>query len=175
MGAAESAAVNHTMGARLARLAPALVSLGVFFFALAVLRAELRHVTWVELMRDVVSIPAGALMTAVALTALNYAVLTAYDLLAFVYIGKPIARARVALASFLAYAVANNIGFSVLSGASIRYRFYTRWGVTAEELSRIVFFYATTFWLGLLLIGGISLATSPLPSDLQVPAMPMVA
>jgi uncharacterized membrane protein YbhN (UPF0104 family) len=43
-----------------------------------------------------------------------------------VYIRKPIARARVALASFVAYAVANNVGFSVLSGASVRYRFYTR-------------------------------------------------
>jgi len=112
---------------------------------------------------------------AVALTALNYAVLTAYDLLAFVYIRKPIARGRVALASFVAYAVANNVGFSVLSGASVRYRFYTRWGVTAEELSRIVFFYATTFWLGLLFIGGVSLATSRLPVDLQLPARPLVA
>ena len=27
----------------------------------------------------------------------------------------------------------------MLSGASVRYRFYSRWGVTAEELSRIVF------------------------------------
>ena len=38
----------------------------------------------------------------------------------------------------------------MLSGASVRYRFYTRWGVTAEELSRIVFSYSVTFWLGLL-------------------------
>jgi phosphatidylglycerol lysyltransferase len=152
-----------------------MVSLAVFFAALAVLRSELRHVTWVELMRDTAAMPAHRLAVAVALTALNYAVLTAYDLLAFVYIGKPIARARVALASFVAYAVANNVGFSVLSGASVRYRFYTRWGVTAEELSRIVFFYATTFWLGLLFVGGVSLATSQLPADLHVPAKPAVA
>jgi phosphatidylglycerol lysyltransferase len=151
------------------------ISLVVFFAALAVLRAELRHVTWVELMRDVFATPPRRLGLAVALTALNYAVLTAYDLLAFVYIRKPIARARVVLASFVAYAVANNVGFSVLSGASVRYRFYTRWGITAEELSRIVFFYATTFWLGLLLIGGVSLATSRLPADLQIPATPVVA
>jgi phosphatidylglycerol lysyltransferase len=32
----------------------------------------------------------------------------------------------------------------------------------------------TTFWLGLLLIGGISLATSTLPSDLQLPAKELV-
>ena len=114
------------------------------------------------------------LAAALALTVLNYAVLTTYDLLAFVYIRKPLARARVALASFIANAVANNVGFAMLSGASVRYRFYTRWGVTAEELSRIVFFYATTFWLGLLLIGGISLATSPLPADLQIPARTFV-
>jgi phosphatidylglycerol lysyltransferase len=152
-----------------------MVSLAVFFAALGVLRGELRHVTWVELMRDIVATPPNRLAVAVALTALNYAVLTAYDLLAFVYIRKPIARARVALASFVAYAVANNVGFSVVSGASVRYRFYTRWGVTAEELSRIVFFYATTFWLGLLFIGGVSLATSRLPADLQIPARPVVA
>jgi phosphatidylglycerol lysyltransferase len=175
MGAAQSATVSRALGARLRRLVPALVSLAVFFAALAVLRSELRHVTWVELMRDTVAMPPNRLAVAVALTALNYAVLTAYDFLAFVYIRKAIARARVALASFVAYAVANNVGFSILSGASVRYRFYTRWGVTAEELSRIVFFYATTFWLGLLFIGGVSLATSRLPTDLQIPARPAVA
>ena len=61
----------------------------------------------------------------------------------------------------LAYAVANNVGFAMLSGASVRYRFYTRWGVTAEELSRIVFSYSVTFWLGLLVLGGISLGRQP--------------
>src|SRR4029079_18682698 len=70
---------------------------------------------------------------------------------------------RVALASFLAYAIANNVGFAMLSGASVRYRFYTRWGVTAEEMSRIVFFYVATFWLGLLLLGGLSLAVIGVP------------
>jgi phosphatidylglycerol lysyltransferase len=170
----QSAAVN-TLGARIRRIAPAVVSLAVFFVALEVLRGELRHVTWVELMRDVVATPLHRLAIAVALTALNYAVLTGYDLLAFVYLRKPMARARVALASFVAYAIANNVGFSVVSGASVRYRFYTRWGVTAEELSRIVFFYSITFWLGLLFVGGVSLATSALPADLQVPMRPAVA
>ena len=56
------------------------------------------------------------------------------------------------MVSFLAYAISNNVGFAMLSGASVRYRFYTRWGVTAEELSRIVFSYSVTFWLGLLAI-----------------------
>jgi phosphatidylglycerol lysyltransferase len=163
------------LGARLRRIAPAVVSLVIFFVALEVLRGELRHVTWFELMRDVVATPPRRLAVAIVLTALNYAVLTGYDLLAFVYIRKQLARARIALASFVAYAVANNVGFSMLSGASVRYRFYTRWGVTAEELSRIVFFYATTFWVGLLFVGGVSLATSRLPDDLQIPGKAVVA
>ena len=58
--------------------------------------------------------------------------------------------------------MANNVGFAMLSGASVRYRFYSRWGVTAEELSRIVFSYSVTFWLGLLALGGLSLALEPL-------------
>jgi len=169
MGATQPAAVSAAV-ARLRRVAPAVISLALFFVALEVLRGELRHVTWLELARDIVATSPLRLAAALALTVLNYAVLTTYDLLAFAYIRKSLARARVALASFVAYAVANNVGFSMLSGASVRYRFYTRWGVTAEELSRIVFFYATTFWLGLLLIGGISLATSPLPADLRIPA-----
>ena len=160
--------------ARLRWFAPAAISLALFLASLIVLRNELRHVTWVELARDVAATPRLRLAAALGLTALNYAVLTAYDLLAFVYIRKPLARTRVALASFVAYAVANNVGFSMLSGASVRYRFYTRWGVTTEELSRIVFFYATTFWVGLLFVGGLSLATSQLPDDLQIPGGQLV-
>jgi hypothetical protein len=57
--------------------------------------------------------------------------------------------------------VANNVGFALISGASIRYRFYTRWGLGAEELSRIIFSYSITFWLGLLALGGLSLALTP--------------
>ena len=57
----------------------------------------------------------------------------------------------------------------MLSGASVRYRFYTRWGVTAEELSRIVFSYSVTFWLGLFLLGGLSLVASPLPHARELP------
>ena len=174
MGATVPVTLNETATARLRRAAPAVISLVLFFAALAVLRAELRQVTWAALTRDLSSMPPLRLAAAFALTVLNYTVLIGYDLLAFVYIGKHVARARVALASFVAYAVANNVGFAMLSGASVRYRFYTRWGVTGEELSRIVFFYVTTFWLGLLLIGGISLATSPLPDDLQLPGRPLV-
>src|SRR6185436_6535129 len=64
----------------------------------------------------------------------------------------------------------NNIGFAMISGSSIRYRFYTRWGITAGELSRIIVSNATTFWIGLLFVGGLSLALSPPPDELGLAA-----
>jgi phosphatidylglycerol lysyltransferase len=145
---------------------PAVIALALFVAALEVLRSELRSVTWHELISDLSSIPSWRLALAVLLTAVNYAVLTGYDFLAFAYLGRRLPPMRVAAASFIAYAIANNVGFAMLSGASVRYRFYTRWGISADELSRIVFSYVVTFWLGLLLIGGLSLALSPLPREL---------
>lgn len=155
---------------RLKRALPALAGGALFAVALFVLQRELRSLTWHELTEDVLATPLPRLALALLVTALNYAVLTGYDFLAFAYIGKRLSRDRIAVASFLAYAIANNVGFAMLSGTSVRYRFYTRWGVTAPELSRIVFSCSTTFWLGLLFLGGASLATSRrLPGALAIP------
>jgi len=106
-------------------------------------------------------------MAAALLTALNYAVLTGYDLIAFLYIGKQLPRWRVAAASFIAYSISNSVGFSVVSGTSVRYRYYSRWGITLEDLSRIVFSNTVTFWLGLTALGGLSLALGPAPDGLS--------
>ncbi|MEO8260519.1 MAG: bifunctional lysylphosphatidylglycerol flippase/synthetase MprF [Acidobacteriota bacterium] len=157
------------MSDRLKRALPALIGLALFAAAVLVLRRELHAVTWHELSGDVARTPAAGLALALLLTALNYAILTGYDFLAFAYAGKRLSWERIALASFLAYAVANNVGFAMLSGTSVRYRFYARWGVTPSELSRIFVAYATTFWLGLLLLGGASLATSRLSTALGIP------
>jgi phosphatidylglycerol lysyltransferase len=154
---------------RLRRALPVAIGLALFFAALELLRVELRTFSWHELTADVLRTPGSRLAAAIALTILNYATLTGYDLLAFSYIGKPLPRLQVALASFVAYAISNNLGFAMLSGASVRYRFYTRWGVNAAELSRIVFSYSVTFWLGLFALGGASLAASPLASARDLP------
>jgi len=152
------------MRERWRRALPALIGLALFVSALEVLRRELAAVTWPALSADIGRLPRGQLFAALVLTVLNYAVLTGYDLIAFAYVGRRLNRWKVAGVSFLAYAVANNVGFAVLSGASVRFRFYTRWGVSADELSRIVFSYSVTFWLGLLCLGGLSLATHRWPA-----------
>jgi phosphatidylglycerol lysyltransferase len=158
------------MRERLYRVVPAVLGLAVFVAALEVLRRELHAVSWPALVADVFATPSSSLAAALLLTLLNYAVLTLYDFIALAYIGKQLPQRKIAITSFLAYAVANNVGFAMLSGASVRYRFYSRWGITAGDLSRIVFSYSVTFWLGLFALGGMTLIMSPLPSAHALPA-----
>jgi phosphatidylglycerol lysyltransferase len=139
----------------------ALASAALFLAALWVLRRELRAVRYHELTAALFALPAARVLLAGLLTAMNYGVLTLYDQLGFAYVGRRIERGRVALAAFVAYAIAHSVGFGLLSGTSVRYRFYSRWGLTASELSRLVIFNSATFWLGLLLLGGAGLAFAP--------------
>jgi phosphatidylglycerol lysyltransferase len=155
---------------RLRHALPALISLLVFVIALAVLRVELRTMRWHDLQAAAFATPRPRLLLALGLTALNYAVLTGYDLLAFAAIGRELSRRRIAVAAFVAYAISHTVGFAALSGASVRYRFYSRWGVTTEEMAQIVVSYSVTFWIGLLALGGVSLALAPLPDASFLPA-----
>ena len=92
------------MSERLRQALPVVAGFVLFLVALEVLRVELRGVRWHDLVADVIRTPPSRLGFAVVLTALNYAALTGYDLLAFAYIGKILPRAPIALASFVAVA-----------------------------------------------------------------------
>ena len=102
---------------------------------------------------------------AAVLVAVNYFVLTFHDQLAVRYIGRTLSWWRVSATSFLGFAVSNSVGFGVFSGATVRFRFYSRWKVTAGEISRIVAFYSSSTVLGLAVISGCSLTFDP-PSAL---------
>lgn len=136
----------------------------LFSGALLVLHRELATLHYHQLTRDLFAVPGRQLALAVVLTVANYVVLTGYDLAAVTWAGLALPRRRVAAVSLLSYAIANSVGLGMLSGASVRYRFYTRWGVAAPDLSRVVLFYTTTFALGLLTLGGLSLALDPPPA-----------
>ncbi len=145
------------------RLAP-IIGVVLFCTSVVILARELQQIGFAQLTTALESIPAGALLAALSLTALNYAVLTLQDQLAVTYAKVDIPRGQVTLASFIAYAVSNSVGFAMLSGASARYRFYSRWGVGGADLSRIVLFYSIGFWIGLGLVAGGSLAVAPPPA-----------
>jgi phosphatidylglycerol lysyltransferase len=129
--------------------------------ALLFLRNELRSLSFLQIADAVRNLPGTAVAIALLLTALNYTVLTGYDQLAFVYLGRRFPWWQISVASFVGYAISNSLGFALLSGTTARYRFYARWGLTTAELSRIVVFYSGTFWLGLMVLGGWGLVAYP--------------
>ena len=100
------------------------------------------------------AIPRTALVISFAWTVLSYGVLTFYDRLGTIYAGHKVRYRRVAFASFCAYALSHNLGFAAVSGAAVRYRLYSHWGLTPVQIAKVVGFCSLTFGLGGLVLGG---------------------
>jgi phosphatidylglycerol lysyltransferase len=152
-------------------VAPAL-SLALFALALWALHRALGRTHYRELVASFRAIPGWRLATAGALTAANYLVLTGYDGLALRYLRNPLPYRKVALASFVGYAFANNTGsLSVLAAGGVRYRLYAGWGLSAPDVARVVGFCTLTFWLGFLALGGVAFLVEPvaIPQAVWVP------
>ncbi|HCL80055.1 MAG TPA: hypothetical protein DIC53_08845, partial [Synergistaceae bacterium] len=117
------------------------------------------------------SIPPGRILLALGLTALNFAVLSGYDWLAIRYSNKRLPYRKIAFTSFVSYAISFNAGFSILTGALPRYRYYSQAGLMPSDVVRIVTFNSVTFWLGLTMVGGLALTTGtlPVPGFLHLP------
>ncbi|MCX7012145.1 MAG: bifunctional lysylphosphatidylglycerol flippase/synthetase MprF [Candidatus Sumerlaeota bacterium] len=140
---------------------PPYIGLALFGLALWVLDRELHAYHYHDIVREVRAIPWWRLAAAMGLAALSYFVLTGYDFLAFRYVKNDLAYRRIALASFFSYAFSNNVGNTLVTGGSIRYRLYSLWGLTPGEIGRIVAFCSLTFYAGLSVIGGAAFLIEP--------------
>ncbi|MDA8139642.1 MAG: bifunctional lysylphosphatidylglycerol flippase/synthetase MprF [Desulfobacteraceae bacterium] len=149
------------MKSKIKRLAPFLM-LALFLAALWSIHRQLAGYRWHDLLSHLRQMPAGQLWWAFLLTLASYLVMTAYDLLALQYIRHPLPYGKAALASFLGYAFSNNVGFSMLAGASIRFRIYTAWGLSAIEITQVVLFCSLSLWLGFLALSGAIFILKPL-------------
>ncbi|MGO9147510.1 MAG: bifunctional lysylphosphatidylglycerol flippase/synthetase MprF, partial [Desulfomonilia bacterium] len=87
------------------------------------------------------------------------------------FINRPLGFRKMATASFIGYAFSNNIGFSMVAGASIRYRLYSSWGLSALEITKVIFFNTVSIWLGFLMLGAGVFLLEPLdiPKALHIP------
>jgi phosphatidylglycerol lysyltransferase len=148
-----------------------LIAAILFIGAVLVLRHGLRNYDYADIARAIETIPKQNLIWALLLTAINYLVLTCYDALAFRYIHKTLPYKKVAFASFVGYAFSQSLGLPLITGGSVRYRLYSRWGCSAAEIARITAFSALTFWMGILTVGGIAMLADPVavPANIHMP------
>ena len=111
------------------------------------------------------TLPRESLLLAAVATLATYAVLPAYDALSLRYVGKPLGVRRTTFASVIAYAFSQSLGLGALTGASIRYRFWSTWGLSRAEVARGVAFGAVTLWLGIASVGGVACLTGTIPPE----------
>ncbi|GJG86662.1 hypothetical protein tb265_18430 [Gemmatimonadetes bacterium T265] len=141
-------------------IGPAL-AIVLFALALVVLQRELRAYRFGDVLRAFHAIPAAQLGTALAFTALSYAVLPGYDALALAYVRRSLPLRRVAFASFLSYAISHTLGFPVLTGGAVRVRFWSAWGLSTGEIAQAVSFAGFAFTLGMVLMAGVVFVAAP--------------
>lgn len=128
--------------------------LALFAAALWLVHKQLQNHGLPEILASLATTPASLVTAAIALTIINYLVLAAYDWLALLYTGhRNIPRLKMLAAALLSYSISNNTGHAWAAGGSVRYRFYSRWGVPGWDILKISLFQAVTYWLGALSLG----------------------
>jgi len=144
----------------------------LFSVAIWVLHRELAVHHLRDIFHQIRSLPTGRVAAALLLTAAGYGVLTTYDLLALRYVKQTLSYGKVAMAAFVGAAFSNSIGLSMIAGASVRYRLYASWGLSALEITKVVFFCTLTLWLGYFALGGAAFILDPLALPLAAHHLP---
>lgn len=130
------------------------VVLVVFVAAIWILYHEIEQFHYHQILQAARAVPLKNLLLAFLFTVTSYLAMTGYDLLAAYYLGQPLPRRQIILASYISYAFSNTIGLSVLTAGSLRYRFYSLWGYSSEQITKLIIYVIATFWLGILACAG---------------------
>jgi uncharacterized membrane protein YbhN (UPF0104 family) len=114
-----------------------------------------------EVTRSIAAIPVSRLFAGVGFAALSYFCLTWFDWMGLRYAGRPLSYPRAAIASFTGLSIGHNLGVAALSSGAVRYRYYARWGLTTEEVAKVILFCGVTVGIGLSALTGIALLINP--------------
>lgn len=103
----------------------------------------------------------SSILASLLLVAASYVCLIGYDLMALHHLGKRLSLPAVAVGGFVSFALANTLGFVLLTAGSVRYRVYSPAGVTAADVAVITIMSGLTFALSAALVLGFCLLMSP--------------
>jgi len=139
---------------RLSQKITHLLPIVVFVCALFIVHNQLKDQDLANIMSTLKTTPLWVVFAAFALTAINYLILAGYDWLALYFTGHTkIPLTKMIAAALLSYAISNNTGHAWAAGGSIRYRFYSKWGVPGWDILKISLFLAITYLLGAVTLG----------------------
>lgn len=135
-----------------------LIVVGVVLALIAIgfgaLEAMTREIRYADVRAAADALNGQQVFLALLFTGASYLALTFYDVLALRVIGRAVPWRTAALASFTSYTLSHNLGLSLLTGGSARYRVYTAAGLDGGEVAQVVGLAASGFWAGVLTIAG---------------------
>lgn len=144
----------------------------LFVCALFIVHGQLKVHDLADILNALQTTPLRTGFAALVLMLINYLVLAGYDWLALRFTGhEQIPLPKMLAAALLSYAISNNTGHAWAAGGSIRYRFYSKWGVPGWDILKISLFQTLTYLLGALSLGlaGSLLLPHYLSSTVQEP------
>jgi glycosyltransferase 2 family protein len=124
-----------------------------------------RDIAWNEVSAAVAAYPLLTLASATALVAASHLAYGCYDLLARRYVGHHIGAPAVLGTAFISYAFNLNLG-ALVGGFGFRIRLYSKLGLDAASIGRVIAFSLVANWSGWLLLAGVSFAGR----QIQLPA-----
>lgn len=133
----------------------------IICLALILVYRSLSRYSLEDITSSLSQIPGHRIITGFLCVIASYVCLSMFDFLGLRYVGKPQSYPKAALASFCALSIGHNVGGAALSSGAVRYRFYTRWGLSGDEVAKVVLFCGATVLLGLSMLAGIALLLMP--------------
>lgn len=124
------------------------ISLILFLLAMLAVQHQISVYHWSEIRHTLFNIPASVLWGCLAITLCSYLVLSYYDYLGLEYAQQQLLYRRALLIATLSYAISNNVGHALVSGGSLRYRFYSNWGLPTVAIAKIIVFCSITYLVG---------------------------
>ncbi|MDR3330911.1 MAG: phosphatidylglycerol lysyltransferase domain-containing protein [Endomicrobium sp.] len=139
----------------------------IFVAALLLLHNQLKNLSYIDIVNALKAIPTFRILIALCLALSYYLILGGYDIIAFNYIGSSISAKPkdILFTCFISNVLANNTGYSMLFGGSIRYRLYSAYNVSMIDVTKVLLFSSATIWLGLLAVGGFVFTVEPVILD----------
>ncbi len=134
----------------------------IILISALVLSYRLRDLDWRAVTTAVQAVSPIHVAGAAFFVACGYVTLALYDWFALRTIGARQVPFRVAaLAGATSYAIGHGLGAMVFASAAIRFRIYSRFGVSLIDIAKICFIAGLTFWLGNITALGIGMAYMP--------------
>ncbi len=152
---------NRTVVEWLRQRGSTLIVFGLFIAGVVVLYRTLHAVDVHQVRLQLQAMPWRQIGLAALCTVGGYLALIGYDWSALRYIKRRLPMPLVAFTSFIGYALSNTIGVSWLSGGAVRYRIYSKVGLSGAEVALITAFCTLGFGIGEVLVGGGALVLQP--------------